>query len=204
MEQILYPELRRAAFAAFGALAAAHADERFYCVALFTSGSYRYVYPTAATLEGVKSVARRYLEKPTYRALWGTQDVAMRELKWSLPDSPYHEDDAYDDQFDAVETIIMSLWQSIDENDDTQYSGVCKTVHRACYAVLTALRDSGLFDKEKVLFLLAMGDQGDEDRLASAEALNSPDLVKQFRSELIIDEIRLEAARQRLSDWCRL
>jgi len=176
-----------------------HAGEHFYCVALYTSGEYGYLVDSMSTTEGLELVARRYLEDKTYQDKWGTLDVAMRELKWSPCDSPFHCE--FDGSFDRVSQILDSLWQAIDDDSDEANMRTCKEIHETCIAALSKVRDSGLFIKEEVVFNLLMGDQSDEERLLNAEAVNSKPVIDSLRKELEIDEDQLEQLKENRWDW---
>ncbi len=176
-----------------------HAGERFYCVALYTSGEYGYLVDSISTTEGLEKVAKKYLEDKNYQDKWGTLDVAMQELKWSACDSPYHCE--FDASFDRVSEILDSLWEAVDDGSDDEYMNTCKEIHETCIAALVKLRDSGLFNNDQVIFNLLTGDQSDEERLLNAEAVNSETVLGWFRNELEIDDDQLRGRRENRWDW---
>jgi Domain of unknown function (DUF4303) len=171
-----------------------HADEHFYCVALYTSGEYRYLVDSISTTEALEKVAKKYLTDKTYQDNWVTLDVAMRELKWSPCDSLYHCE--FDGKFPPISEVLDSIWQTVDLDSDDEYINTCKAIHETCIAALSKIQNSGLFDKDQVVFNLLMGDQSDEQRLLNAEVLNSEGVVNRFRRELEIDEHELEKLKK--------
>ena len=173
-----------------------HVGEDFYSVALYTSGEHAYVLDSLATLQGLERCARRYLAKPEWKERWGTLEIAMRKLKWSPCDSPYHCE--FDREFKGVQNILNATWDQvggIDDSSTEDYMDTCDAIKNTCVEVLRSIRDSGIFDVERVVFNILMGDEDDESRLLNAEALNSDRVVSWYRRELEIDEVRLKALR---------
>lgn len=202
MIQIMNQELHDKLFATMTEVSRAslerHSGERFYSVAIYTSGEYSYLIDSLSTSAGLERVAARYLEDSYYQSQWGTLDDAMRELKWSPSDSPYHEE--FGRKFNDVDEILNTIWDAVDQDSDGAYRDTCREIHETCLEVLRQLRQTGLFPEE-VVFNLLMGDQSDEERLLNAEAINPPQVVKQFQSELEIDPDQLEALRQNRREW---
>lgn len=174
-------------------------DERFYCVALYTSGEYNYIADSLSTVEGLERVARRYLERDHYQQEWGTVPVAMNELRWSPCDSPLHCE--FDGEFNRTSEILDAIWADRDQQSDADYTATCQGIYDACVAALNGVREAGLFDDERVVFNLLMGDQSDEERLLNAEAVNSQTALEFYRRGLEIDEERLQTLRD--SRWSR-
>ena len=146
MHQPLFVELEATMLNVCRASLAKNAGEHFYCVALFTSREYRYLADSVATFEGLEQVARKYLKDKYYQDTLGTIDVAMRKLKWSPCDSPHHCEFVGD--FNSVDEILDSMWSAVAEDSHHEYVTTCKNIHDTCIAVLSKVRDSGLFDKK--------------------------------------------------------
>lgn len=176
-----------------------HAGEQFYCIALYTNGEYNYLIDSFCTTEGLETVAKKYLEDTNWQDRWGTLDVAMQKLKWSPVDSPYHEE--FYGLFDRVNETIDSIWEATDSDSDDEYINTCKEIHETSIAALVKVRDSGLFDKDQVLFNLLKGDQGDEERILNAEAVNSETVLAWFPKEFGIDDDELKKIREKGLDW---
>jgi len=193
----LYEELKQASFEAFRASAAKHAGEKFYSVALYTSGTYGYIVDSVSTFEGLEQVAAHYLGKSSYLVEWGTLDTAMKALKWNTPDSPYHVE--FEGHFERAQEALASIWAGVDYDDSDQYWSVYREIRNIFYAVLAEIRDSGIFDKDEVIFALLVGDLSDEEHLINAEPLNAKPLVDRLRSELTIDDEQLAQVRQSLA-----
>lgn len=174
----------REAVARFGA-------ERIYSFALYTSGEYNYVFASVSTQAGLEQVARRYLDKPDFRRMWGTLDVAMAQLRWSPCDSPHHV--ALEEGFAATQAQLDTLWDAVDDDVDDEdfddeatdddYSRLCDVVVQACAEALQAVRGAGIFHAGVTLNIL-MGDQGDDERVAYAAALNEPVAAERLCAEL--------------------
>lgn len=190
---LLQPSL----FSAAQASLERHRGENFYGVALHTSSGSRYLVDSNFTTTGLRAVASEYLQMDRYRDDWKTLDVAMRELKWSPCDSPYHAEFAC--HFDEVNEVLDAIWSKVDLDSASDFLKTCRAIHETAVAALVALRDSGLFPKDQVVFNLLMGDQSNEDRYLNAEQINSQAVLASYRSELEIDKNLLEYLR--LSRW---
>lgn len=187
---------------------AAYPLEEVYAVTLFTTSHSGGLWDCIATTNSLAIVAQQYLDGgmcggDSYREKWRTLDVAMRELKWSLPDSPHYGE--FGERFETANDIVKSLWRETAEYDDWDEdwratSATISLIKETCNDVLIKVRDSGLFAKERVVFSLMMGDESDESRLVSAEKVNSPEVVAWYRKELQIDEDRLAAFRKQRDD----
>lgn len=170
-----------------------HAGEQFYCVALYTSVDYAYIVDSLATDRGLRIMAERYLEDPRWKERWVSVDNAMRELRWSPCDSPWHCE--FSAEFDAVQDVLDSIWADVDMESESEVLSTCDEIYNHCLNVLNSIRDSGLFDRDRVIFNILQGDQDDVSRVLSAEKLNSGDSLAAFRRELGCDETSLEARR---------
>lgn len=189
----------RTALDVFRASAEKHAGEHYYSVALYTSGKYGYLVDTVSTNDGLRQVANKYLKDGRYQDESGTLHAAMKDLKWSPCDSPHYCE--FKGRFNRANELLDSIWQAVDDNADDQFLTTCKDIHEICIVVLAKVRDSGIFRKDQVVFNLLMGDQSNEERLLNAEALNSVEMVDRFRSELEIDDDRLDDLRKTRWDW---
>jgi hypothetical protein len=188
--------LERAAERICSTIAKEYASDGIYGFALYTSGEYRYVIDSFSTTDGLRSVAQSYLNKKRYQDEWGSRDIAMRELKWSPCDSPYHG--KFERDFKPANSLLDDYWRHVEcESDDTVLES-CHQVHEVLVAVLKRVRDSGIFDESVILNVL-MGDQSNEERLLNAEPLNSKAAMSRFRKELEFDVRRLSKLRK--SRW---
>ena len=176
-----------------------HAGERFYSVALYTSGDYVYLVDSISTVQGLAKVADEYLLKKCYQDEWSTREVAMRQLKWSPADSPYHCE--FDARFADVQEVLTSIWQAVDEDSDTGFRNTCRQIYETCVVVLKKVRDSDLFHNDQVVFNVLMGDQSDEARLMNSEDVNPGDVVDRYRQDLHIDDQVLAELRATRWTW---
>lgn len=181
MNQQLLDELESAMITACLKSIDKHAGETFYSVSLYTSGEYGYFVDSIATLEGLKCAAERYLNEEGFRDKWKTMAVAMRELKWSPSDLPYHCE--FENEFRRVNEIVQKIWQNVDDSDE-HFLDTCEEIHETGVVVLSSIKNSRIFDHHQVLFNILKGDQSDEERLAIAEHLNSKELIERFKSDL--------------------
>ena len=188
--------LKQATYKTLDAFHHDYGDEHIYILSLFTSGDYRYVVDSISTTEGLKRVAQKYLTYPNFQD-WGEINTAMEKLKWSQPDSPHHI--RYQYFFDDANELIETFWEETPETDD-DYMKTCQLIHESCELVLRDVRDKDLVADDVVLNIL-MGDQSDEERYINAERINRPDVLRQYRKELVIDEVRLEYLRRTYWSW---
>ena len=158
-----------------------HKGETFYSVSLYTSGEYGYYFDSIATLEGLKYAAERYLDNEDFRDEWKTLAKAMRELKWSPCDSPYHCE--FQNEFRRVNQIVQEIWQKVDDSEEAVLE-TCEAIHEIGVVVLTSIKNSRIFDPHDVVFNILKGDQSDEERVAIAEHLNSKKLVERLKLDL--------------------
>lgn len=184
-------ELTAATLRAAREAVARFGSERIYSFALYTNGEYNYLFASVSTQAGLERVARHYLEKPDFQRRWETLDVAMAQLKWSPCDSPHHV--ALEDGFAAAQAQLDMLWDAIEVEDvddedfddewgDDDYSHLCSFVVQASAEALDGVRRAGIFD-EGVTFNILMGDQGEDERLLYAAALNDTAVVGRLRED---------------------
>ena len=185
-------ELERAALEAFRGSAAKHRSERIYCAALYTSGEYGYVYDTVSTREGLDQVARHYLQSGSFVDL----EQAVRGLKWSPCDSPYHLENEH--LFERSNVLLSQLWNAVRQDSERDSDRVYREVHSIFVDVLKTVRGSNIFDSDCLITLLA-GDQSNEVRVVNSEEVNSPSICRAFAAELTLDTNRL--ARLRATRW---
>lgn len=166
-------------------------EEQIYSFALYTSGEYNYVFASVSTQTGLEKAANRYMADDNFRRMWGDHARAMRQLKWSPCDSPHHL--ALQDDFGTAGAWLDALWDACeddaddedfdDEVTDDEYSQLCDFIHQTFAEALNEVRNARLFTDAVTLNIL-MGDQGDEDRLTHAAALNEPAVVERLRADL--------------------
>jgi hypothetical protein len=187
-------QLEAACFEACRRTVAAQAHEDLYCIALFTSSGYEYVYDTANSATGLEGLVEAGLAQGHYT----DRAEASKAYRWSPCDWPHHLD--HEDLFQGPNELLETLWRSLDgapqEDSDRAYIAI----HGVFVSVLRKLRHSGLVPEGCLLMLLA-GDQSDEARVVNAEAINPPALVAAFLSDVDLDAAHL--ARLRADRWPR-
>jgi len=170
----------------FKEILARHSVETFYCVGLFTSGSYAYLLPTAMTEEGLDTAAREYQKKSPYAK--ESFERVRTLLRWSPCDSPLHlegkeyfkEVDASMDQFSAALNRIDTGygWVVFDSFRNSLETAICN--------VLGDLDREGLFgrgiDRERIFLTVLMGDQ-DDSILRIGRRLNPHATMKRIKKE---------------------
>ena len=182
-------ELEQAALEAFRRSAAQHRSETIYCAALYTSGEYGYVYDTISTSEGLDQVAERYLRKRSFDNL----EQAVRDLKWSPCDSPYHLENEH--LFERSNELLSQLWNAVRQNSACDSDRVYREVHSVFVDILKTVRSSNIFPSDCLITLLA-GDQSNEVRVVNSEEVNSPSICRAFAAELTLDANRLASLRE--------
>lgn len=195
MNQKLYDVLLPAVRVAFTKFVKSHPGEHVYGVNLYTSGEYSYLAGSVLTVEGLRSVAEQYLQEESYQEEWKTVEKGMAELKWSAPDSPWH--DELEGHFGKVDKLLEKLMA--DSDDDDEFTARCREVHETAVAVLRAIREEGIFTGDGIVFNVVMGDMSHEECYLNAEDLNPPKVLARLKSELEIDEVELSSQRE--SRW---
>jgi hypothetical protein len=192
IRQQLDDALIAAAIDAFTRAREKHATEGIYAAFLGTDNTYRYVFDSVATEQGLRRTAAKYLAKPRYRQEFETIERMMGELRWSLGDSPYLSE--FHDAFARSNELLHELRTSTPDTD-ADYIAACRLIHECMTSALLHVRRQGLFGND-VLLSIFTDDQSDEERLLNAEPLNDAELLQAFRKSLNIDPGRLKRLRQ--------
>lgn len=167
--------LARAAEAAFTGLREAHPEERFYFFALYTTSEGNYACATAWSEEALERAVIDTRKRDRRRSV----DDLRRDLRFSAPDSPYHEagNQAFAGRFKAGPAL-----------------------HRACFAALELLDDKGVFGagagRAKIVVNVVYGDMSHETWLAHATRLNPPAAIKRA-----LPFLRLHVPSGRVTTW---
>jgi hypothetical protein len=166
--------LGRAAATAFSAIRDAHPEERFYFFALYTTPEGSYVAATAWSEEALSKIIARYAERDPGRSV----EVLARNLRFSAPDSPYHQ--TRPDLFSGVRA--------------------CRALHEACFEALEGLDRGGFFGRgaarRGVILNVVYGDMSDERWLAHARRLNPASVA-----ESALPFLRLNVPSGAVSRW---
>ena len=160
--------------AAFEALRSEHPEDRFYLYGIFTDEDGAYLAATAASEEGLAGTVSRYRKRSGKRSV----EELRRDLRFSAPDSPYHETPA-----PGLSAFAAG-----------------KKLHDACFEALRILDREGFFGqgeaRAEVIINVVYGDMSDERWLDHARALNPPDAV-----ERALPFLRLHVPSGRVSRW---
>lgn len=178
--------LTRACRSAFGEVRARHQGEYFYCMGLFTCGSFAYLVPTAMTEEGLNRAVREYQANPRY-ANEPLQSLRF-SLRWSPCDSPLHLEG--EEHFAEVNALMREVTEALHGIDIDQgwdeFKGFVSRLQASICEVLKQLDQEGMFgtgqERERVFVTMLMGDQ-DDSILDIGRGLNPPVTVKQFEKE---------------------
>jgi hypothetical protein len=186
-EQLFKTMLARACRSAFSEVRSNHKNETFYCMGLFTSGSFRYFVPTAMTEEGLDQVTRKYKNYPQYAT--EPTDLLRFRLRWSPCDSPLHlEGERHFDEFNTE--MMPSVYSALDDIDTEQgwdefHTFVSHLENLVC-EVLTEVDQEGVFgrgeERDKSFISVLMGDQ-DESIVSIGRRLNPSKSFERFESE---------------------
>ena len=171
---------------AFREMRANHEGERFYCMALFTSGEFGYISPTAMTEEGLAAVVARYREDPAYSK--ETREDLQQSLRWSPCDSPLHLEG--EEAFAAAQGVVREMSQAlrgINTDDDwDEFDAFCDSIRDGLSDVLQEVDRQGVFgvgeEREQVFVAVMMGDQ-DESILDYGERLNPSATFERFQEQ---------------------
>jgi hypothetical protein len=184
--------LEASAFEAFRRVALAHSSEGLYCMALFTSNGYEYVYDTANSEKGLAHLVALDIEGNGK----ADRSAAIDAYKWSPCDWPYHLEN--EGLFQRPCELLQEIWAGVREASEEESDRAYVEIHEVFIAVLRKLRSSGIVPEGCLVTLLA-GDQSDEARVANAEKINPPELVARFIADFRLDAARL--SRLRNSRW---
>jgi hypothetical protein len=165
--------------AAWRALNATHAKERFYSFGLYTAPCAEYLMVTAGTEEGLARATDEYLAK-----YGGDPALRRASLRWSFADSPLHaEGEALLPRSSALRDAGPDPYEGSAESD-----AAIALVFAAAADALRAMDGDGLFgsgtERSAIILGIWWGDQSDEDRVELATPLNPPDVTARFAREL--------------------
>ncbi|MBX3252228.1 MAG: DUF4303 domain-containing protein [Myxococcales bacterium] len=168
------PSLAIAARAAFTAIRNDAPEDLFYFFALYTTEDGSYVCATAWSEEALARVVVTYRKRDARRSV----DEHTRALRFSAPDSPFHE----------THSEGFARFQS------------GKALHDACFDALRELERDGFFGcgaaRSKVIVNVVYGDMSDEQWLEHAERLNPRGAV-----ERALPYLHLHRATGRVEAW---
>ncbi|MGE5608657.1 MAG: DUF4303 domain-containing protein [Bacillota bacterium] len=155
-------------------------SEFFYAFGIYTTPSAEYFIPFACGELGLASVAKRYLEKGSYRTL----DGAKASLRWSICDSPYHE--RMSTWTGEAEAALAARPEPYDLTD-AQAAREKRIRFNSAVVALRELDEQGLFNddgrrRERVL-LIEAGDRADDFVLRHAKKLNPADVFAAYRKQ---------------------
>lgn len=165
--------------AAWRALRAAHAGERFYAFGLYTAPCAEYLMVTAATEEGLARATAAAVGKRG-----GDPALRQASLRWSPADSPLHaEGDGLLPKSGALRDAGPDPY-----DDSPAGEAAVKLVFESAVAALRELDREGLFgagvEREALVVGVWYGDQSDEERVEYARALNPAPVAERFEREL--------------------
>ncbi|RYX90286.1 MAG: DUF4303 domain-containing protein [Comamonadaceae bacterium] len=184
----LQNSLEEAVFEAFRRTIRAHSNEGLYCVALYTSSDYSYVYDTANTSKGLQDLVQRSLQAGKEN----DPQSAEHAYRWSPCDWPYHLEN--EELFHQPNFLLEEIWKTADACSDEDSDRAYLAIHDVFIAVSKKIRQSGIVPDDCLIALLA-GDQSDESRVVNAEEINAPGLVAKFLPGFRPDAARLAQLR---------
>ena len=181
-----------------------YSDEHLYCFALYSHGSYSFVYTAASSEEGLTRAAEKHMTLDVaenhgwFNGL--NLDQVRMMLRHNIGDSPLHEPTIAESLFKVVcdlteirSNILFNKWCEV-ANEGTEEAAFAAVQPQnqqfldICFDVLRQLDREGLFGKGKqrqrvVLNFLTAG-QSREEMVSYARALNPPAVVKRYVKEL--------------------
>jgi hypothetical protein len=165
--------------AAWRALRAAHAGERFYSFGLYTAPCAEYLTVTAGTEEGLARATAAAVGKRG-----GDPALRRASLRWSLADSPLHaEGDGLLPKSGALRDAGPDPY-----DDSPEGQAAVKLVFDGAVAALLHLDREGIFgtgaEREALVLGVWYGDQPDEERVEYARMLNPGPIADRLEREL--------------------
>jgi hypothetical protein len=171
---------------AFAEIRERHKAESFYCIGLFTCGSYSYLVPTAMTEEGLDCAVCDYHAKPRYAH--EPLERLRFSLRWSPCDSPLHLEGAQ--YFEEINTQMLDVAEALCEIDIdhgwSEFNEFVVRVRTTIVDVLSIVDREGYFgsrqQREQAFVTMLMEDQ-DDSILHIGRRLNPPATVARFEKE---------------------
>ncbi|MCK9684524.1 DUF4303 domain-containing protein [Scleromatobacter humisilvae] len=199
LQSTLHAELR----AAWKAVHAAHAGEGLYGFGVVTTDSASTLSVTAFSEAGLEAaVAAALVSK---RGKGRDPALVRQNLRWSLVDSPLHEEGAdllpeanllvqeldaeadEDDDFDADDFEEGAEFDDVDDEGETLDTLVDEVFEIAVEA-LQDLDEEGLFgsgpERERLVLCVWKADQSNLERYDFARMLNPPAVARRFGEEM--------------------
>jgi hypothetical protein len=178
--------LTRACRTTFTQIRERHRGESFYCMGLYTCGSFSYLVPTAMTEEGLDRTVHKYKANPLYAN--ESEDRLRLSLRWTPCDSPLHLEG--EEHFTEVNTIMSSIAQTIYaidiDNGWNEFEDFVNRLETSICEVLKVIDEEGIFgvgqEREGIFVTILMGDQ-DNSILHIGRRLNPPITIERFEKE---------------------
>jgi hypothetical protein len=172
---------------AFRKLRKSHPKERFYAFAFVTDGMFRYLYPTAATYERLRQMAknRQASAKNSNRSL----EAWMLVLKWSDQSPLYLIRTQLDFPGSNLLAPFSEMLRGLAGRNWPDFDGVVRETEGAIANALTRIDQTGVFgtglDRDDGVVNLLMEDQSDQERIEFARRVNRPESV-----QMLVDDLR--------------
>jgi hypothetical protein len=171
--------LRTAVVEALERMAAEHGDERLYGLSLYDGSEYGYVCVTPHTEEALDRRTEEYRRRsPDALGRSGREG-----LRWSVPDSPYHQLAGVgcpplvsdEDQYD--------LWEAWEEDDEPLHA-YRRSIREVCLEVLRAVDAEGRSGADRAEVTLMVVDRDEVESIdelrAMIASLNPPALLARY------------------------
>lgn len=181
-----------------------YSDEHIYCFALYSHGSYSFVYTAASSEEGLTRSAEKHMAHDMaenhgwFNGL--SLDQVRMMLRHNIGDSPLHEPTIAETLFKIVcdltevrSNTLFNKWCDIanEVSEKAAFDAVKpynQTFLDMCFDVLRQLDHEGLFGKgrqrQRVVVNFLTAGQSRTEMVSYARALNPPAVVKRYESEL--------------------
>src|ERR1041385_125989 len=142
-----------------------YADEHLYCFALYSHGSYSFVYTAASSEEGLTRTAEKHMAHDLdgnhgwFNGL--TLEQVRMMLRHNIGDSPLHEPSVAETLFKVVcdlteirSNVLFNKWCEIanEKNEQSAFEAIQPQNQQfidMCFEVLRQLDREGLFGKGK-------------------------------------------------------
>lgn len=182
--------------ALFKSIIRANTDLDIYHLGLFYhSGDWSYCFPTFSSHQGLARVIEHYQRHSVISP--EEQSVLLR---WSIGDSPHHNDDRYNDFYYKLDVVLREIEGTLDEseeffdfmNNEIDYYDFLSDVYTLCWnAVTHALKEirripeiSNYCDEKNCVISLYGTDESTEIWLRSIEIINGKSIFTVVAHEL--------------------
>lgn len=157
-----------------------HSNENIYAYVIYATSLVSNISVSVLTEEGLMKVVQKYINYDNGE----TEDQLEKDLRWSVADSPYCEDN--EEVFDSINDRLYTYMTYIDslEIEDTKFNLHINKMYSILVSALNLFRNKVLNNSKTPMLYVDFGDMSDEERLWFIEQCNNHEIVEKYLSTI--------------------